>query len=248
MLPIILSTIFMATCMAQLQTFSIQQSITMDCHFLGFKIPGPSVPVIPLLFMFFFIPFYERVFVPLARKITGIPTGIRHLQRIGIGLVLTAASMAIAGVVETSRKNVAIKHDMVDSLEPLPMSVFWLGFQFCVFGMGDIFTLVGLLEFFYAESSAGMKSLSTAIAWCSIAFGYFTSTVVVQVVNKASGGWLASNNLNRDNLNYFYWLLAVLSVLNFGFYLVCASWYRYKNVEVYQNNAMEEKVDIARGI
>ncbi|CAK9312611.1 unnamed protein product [Citrullus colocynthis] len=248
MLPIILSTIFMATCMAQLQTFSIQQSITMDCHFLGFKIPGPSVPVIPLLFMFFFIPFYERVFVPLARKITGIPTGIRHLQRIGIGLVLTAASMAIAGVVETCRKNVAIKHDMVDSLEPLPMSVFWLGFQFCVFGMGDIFTLVGLLEFFYAESSAGMKSLSTAIAWCSIAFGYFTSTVVVQVVNKASGGWLASNNLNRDNLNYFYWLLSVLSVLNFGFYLVCASWYRYKNVEVFQNNAMEEKVDIARGI
>ncbi|KAE8652098.1 hypothetical protein Csa_022418 [Cucumis sativus] len=246
MLPIILSTIFMATCMAQLQTFSIQQSITMDSQFLGFKIPGPSIPVIPLLFMFFFIPFYERVFVPLARKITGIPTGIRHLQRIGIGLVLTAASMAIAGFVETRRKNVAIKHNMVDSTEPLPISVFWLGFQFCVFGMGDIFTLVGLLEFFYAESSAGMKSLSTAIAWCAIAFGYFTSTVVVTVVNKASGGWLASNNLNKDKLDYFYWLLSVLSVLNFGFYLVCASWYRYKNVEIHQNDALEEKVDMAR--
>ena len=135
---------------------------------------------------------------------------------------------------------------MVDSTEPLPISVFWLGFQFCVFGMGDIFTLVGLLEFFYAESSAGMKSLSTAIAWCAIAFGYFTSTVVVTVVNKASGGWLASNNLNKDKLDYFYWLLSVLSVLNFGFYLVCASWYRYKNVEIHQNDALEEKVDMAR--
>ncbi|XP_022144216.1 protein NRT1/ PTR FAMILY 4.5-like isoform X2 [Momordica charantia] len=247
MLPIIVSTIFMATCMAQLQTFSIQQSITMDSNFLGFKIPGPSVPVIPLLFMCFLIPFYERVFVPLARKITGIPTGIRHLQRIGIGLVLTAASMAIAGFVETRRKNIAIEHDMVDSEEPLPMSVFWLSFQFCIFGMGDMFTLVGLLEFFYAESSAGMKSLSTAIAWCSIAFGYFTSTVVVEVVNKASGGWLESNNLNRDKLNYFYWLLSVLSVLNFGFYLMCASWYRYKNVEILQNDTEEEKDDIARG-
>ncbi|XP_022951878.1 protein NRT1/ PTR FAMILY 4.5-like [Cucurbita moschata] len=246
MLPIIVSTIFMASCMAQLQTFSIQQSLTMDSNFIGFKIPGPSVPVIPLLFMFFFIPFYERVFVPLARKITGIPTGIRHLQRIGFGLILTAASMAIAGFVETRRKNVAIQHNMVDSEEPLPMSVFWLSFQFCVFGMADIFTMVGLLEFFYAESSAEMKSLSTAIAWCSIAFGYFTSTVVVEVVNKASGGWLASNNLNRDNLNYFYWLLSVLSVVNFGFYLVCASWYRYKNVEVLQKQG-EEGFDIVQG-
>ncbi|CAI0465363.1 unnamed protein product [Linum tenue] len=95
-----------------------------------------------------------------------------------------------------------------------------------------MFTLVGLLEFFYSESSAGMKALSTAISWTSLAFGYFLSTVVVEVVNKVSGGWLESNNLNRDKLNYFYWLLSALSVVNLGAYLLCASWYRYKEVEV----------------
>jgi peptide/histidine transporter 3/4 len=73
-----------------------------------------------------------------------------------------------------------------------------------------------------------MKSLSTAISWCSLAFGYFSSTVVVEVVNKVTGGWLANNNLNRDKLNYFYWLLAGISIVNFGVYLACASWYRYK--------------------
>lgn len=231
MLPIVLSTVFMNTCLAQLQTFTIQQSTTMNPHILGFKVPGPSVPVIPLLFMFILVPMYERIFVPIARKFTGIPTGIRHLQRIAVGLVLSAISMAVAGVVETHRKSVAIHHNMVDSTEPLPMSMFWLGFQYAIFGAADMFTLVGLLEFFYAESSAGMKSLSTAVSWSSLAFGYFLSTVVVQVVNKVSGGWLTNNNLNRDKLNYFYWLLAGLSVLNFGFYLVCASWYRYKTVE-----------------
>ncbi|KAL1309532.1 hypothetical protein HN51_052235 [Arachis hypogaea] len=231
MLPIILSTIFMNTCLAQLQTFSIQQANTMDTNLHGFKVPGPSIPVIPLLFMFVLIPLYDRIFVPLARRFTGIPTGITHLQRIGIGLVLSAISMAVAGFVETRRKSVAVQHNMVDSTEALPMSVFWIGFQYGIFGAADMFTIIGLLEFFYAESSAGMKSLSTAIAWCSVAFGYFTSTVVVEVVNKVSGGWLASNNLNRDNLNYFYWLLAVMSVLNFVFYLVCASWYKYKAVE-----------------
>ena len=234
MLPIILSTFFMNTCLAQLQTFSIQQSTTMDRNLLGFQVPGPSIPLIPLLFMFILIPIYERIFVPLARKVTGIPTGIRHLQRIAIGLVLSTISMAVAGVVETRRKSVAIQHNMVDSPDPLPISVFWLGFQYAIFGAADMFTLVGLLEFFYAESSLGMKSLSTAIAWCSVAFGYFTSTIVVEVVNRVSGGWLASNNLNRDKLNYFYWLLAGLSVVNFGVYLVCASWYRYKKVEVKQ--------------
>ncbi|CAJ1973358.1 unnamed protein product [Sphenostylis stenocarpa] len=245
MLPIILSTIFMNTCLAQLQTFTVQQSTTMNAKIVGFKVPGASLPVIPLLFMFVLIPLYDRVFVPLARRITGIPTGIRHLQRIGIGLVLSAVSMAVAGFVETRRRSVAIEHNMVDSTEPLPMSVFWLGFQYGIFGAADMFTLIGLLEFFYAESSAGMKSLGTAISWCSVAFGYFTSTVVVEVVNKVSGGWLASNNLNRDKLNYFYWMLSVISVVNFGFYLLCASWYRYKTVEVEQDDS-KNNVDITK--
>lgn len=231
MMPIILSTVFMNTCLAQLQTFTIQQSTTMDTHLRGFKVPGPSIPVIPLIFMAVLVPVYEHIFVPVVRRFTGIPTGIRYLQRIGVGLVLSAISMAVAGIVETHRKLVAVKHHMVDSNEPLPMSVFWLGYQYAIFGAADMFTLVGLLEFFYAESSAGMKSLATAISWSSLAFGYFLSSAVVQVVNKASGGWLANNNLNRDKLNYFYWLLAGLSLLNFGVYLCCASWYRYKKVE-----------------
>ncbi|XAR64077.1 hypothetical protein NMG60_11024283 [Bertholletia excelsa] len=222
MLPIILSTILMSTCLAQLQTFTIQQSTTMDRSLLGFQVPGPSVPVIPLLFMFILLPIYDRIFVPVARKITGIPTGITHLQRIGVGLVLSIISMAVAGVVETLRKNVATKH----------ICVFWLGVQYSIFGIADMFTLVGLLEFFYAESSSRMKSLSTGISWCSMAFGYYTSSVTVEVVNRVSGGWLASNNLIRDKLNYFYWLLAVLSTVNFGVYLVCASWYKYKKVEM----------------
>ncbi|CAA2957778.1 NRT1 PTR FAMILY -like [Olea europaea subsp. europaea] len=75
---------------------------------------------------------------------------------------------------------------MVDSAYPLPISIFWLGIQYAIFGMADMFTLVGLLEFFHAESSSRMKSLSTAISWCSLAFGYFMSSVLVNVVNKVT--------------------------------------------------------------
>ncbi|KAK1366826.1 Proton-dependent oligopeptide transporter [Heracleum sosnowskyi] len=234
MFPIILSTIFMNTCLAQLQTFSIQQSNTMDRHLLGFEIPGASITVIPFICMFVLIPIYDRICVPALRKLTGIPTGIRHLQRVGIGLVLSIISMVVAGYVEKRRKSVAIDNNLVDSPAPLPISVFWLGFQFAIFGMADMFTLVGLLEFFYSESSKGMKSLGTAISWCSLAFGYYLSSVIVNVVNNVSDGWFISNNLNRDKLSYFFWLLAGLSVLNLGVYLICSSWYKYKSVEMKQ--------------
>ncbi|XP_006354936.2 protein NRT1/ PTR FAMILY 4.5-like isoform X1 [Solanum tuberosum] len=241
MLPIILSTVFMNTCMAQLQTFTIQQSMTMNRKIGNFELPAPSIPVIPQIFQLIMIPVYDRIFVPIARKFTGIPSGIRQLQRIGVGLILSIVSMAVSAVVESRRKSVAIEHNMVDSANQLPMSVFWLGFQFVIFATAEILTLVGLLDFFYAESTSGMKSLSMAITWCSLAFGYFTSSVVVSVINKVSGGWLANNNLNRDKLDYFYWLLAAVSVLNFGFYLLCASWYKYKKPELNQEGPISDE-------
>uniref|UniRef100_M1AUE0 Nitrate transporter n=1 Tax=Solanum tuberosum TaxID=4113 RepID=M1AUE0_SOLTU len=248
MLPIILSTVFMNTCLAQLQTFTIQQSTTMDRKIHKFEVPGASIPAIPLLFMIILIPMYERVFIPIARKFTGIPTGIRQLQRIGVGLVLSSLSMAVAAIVEKHRKSIAIKHNMVESAAPLPMSVFWLGYQYAIFGLADMFTLVGLLDFFYSESSSSMKALSTAISWSSLAIGYYTSSIVVSTVNKVSGGWLANNNLNKDKLDYFYWLLAGLSVLNFGFYLLCASWYKYKKVDVNpEDNVPSNKVKEGKG-
>ncbi|WOH06904.1 hypothetical protein DCAR_0626333 [Daucus carota subsp. sativus] len=244
MFPIIISTIFMNTCLAQLQTFSIQQSNTMDRQFLGFEVPGPSVTVIPFIFMIILIPIYDRICVPALRKLTGIPTGIRHLQRVGVGLVLSIASMSVSAYVEKRRKSVAIDNNLVDSPAPLPISFLWLGFQFAIFGMADMFTLVGLLEFFYAESSKGMKSLGTAITWCTVAFGYYLSSVVVNVVNNVSDGWLASNNLNRDELSKFFWLLAGLSVLNLGAYLICASWYKYKSVEMKQIEGDQSNVEM----
>ncbi|CAN4122744.1 unnamed protein product [Withania somnifera] len=243
MLPIILSTVFMNTCLAQLQTFTIQQSTTMDRKIHKFEVPGASIPAIPLMFMIVLIPIYEHVFIPIARKFTGIPTGIRQLQRIGVGLVLSAVSMAVAAVVEKHRKSVAIKHNMVESAAPLPMSVFWLGYQYAIFGLADMFTLVGLLDFFYSESSSSMKALSTSISWSSLAIGYYTSSIVVSIVNKVCGGWLADNNLNKDKLDYFYWLLAGLSVLNFGFYLLCASWYKYKKVDVNSEDALPSNME-----
>ena len=79
----------------------------------------------------------------------------------------------VAGYVETRCKRVAVHHNMVDSSNPLLMNELWLGFQYGVFGVADMFTLVGLLDFLYSESSAGMKALGTTFTWFSSSSGYF---------------------------------------------------------------------------
>ncbi|EEF50043.1 protein NRT1/ PTR FAMILY 4.5 [Ricinus communis] len=229
MMPILFSTIIMNTCLAQLQTFSVEQGYIMN-RFIGkFEVPAPSVPIIPLVFMVILIPMYEFFFVPFARKISGHPSGITQLQRVGIGLVLSAISMAVAGIVEVKRRDQAHK-DLAH-----PISVFWLSFQYGIFGIADMFTLVGLLEFFYKEAPSGMKSLSTSFTWLSLSFGYFLSTVLVNLINAitkrvtpSKQGWLHGDDINSNNLNLFYWFLAILSCINFGVYLCMASWYKYK--------------------
>ncbi|KAJ6750940.1 hypothetical protein OIU85_001471 [Salix viminalis] len=230
MIPIIASTILMNTSMAQLQTFSVQQGVAMDAH-LGTKtIPTPSIPVIPLVFISVLIPIYEFAAVPFARKITGHPSGITQLQRVGVGLVLSILSMAVAGFVELHRKHEARKNP------PNKISAFWLSFQYGIFGIAEMFTVVGLLEFFYKEAPSGMRSVSTSFTWLTLALGYFTSTVFVEIINSVTRritpsrqGWLHGNDLNSNNLNLFYWFLAILNVINFAFYLFSASWYRYKS-------------------
>ncbi|XP_030522464.2 protein NRT1/ PTR FAMILY 4.5-like [Rhodamnia argentea] len=229
MLPILFSTIIMNTCMAQLQTFSVQQGYFMDPYIGSFKFPTASIPVIPLFFMSFLIPSYQFVFVPFARKITGHPTGITQLQRVGVGLVLSIISMSIAGLIEVKRRNRSIE-------DPLhPISLFWLSFQYGIFGIADMFTVVGLLEFFYKEAPLGMRSLSTSFTWLSLSFGYFLSTIFVNIINSVTRriapskqGWLHGKNLNSNKLNLFYWFLAVLSCLNLANYVFWASWYKYK--------------------
>ncbi|XP_030551740.2 protein NRT1/ PTR FAMILY 4.5-like isoform X2 [Rhodamnia argentea] len=233
MLPILASTIIMNTCLAQLQTFSVQQGRLMDPYLGSLNIPTPSIPVIPLFFMSILIPIYEYVFVPFARKLTGHPSGITQLQRVGVGLVLSVISMVVAGFVEVKRR------DECNKSPPYAISLFWLALQYSIFGIADMFTLVGLLEFFYKEAPVGMRSLSTSFTWLSLSFGYFLSSIFVNLINSVTEritpskqGWLHGVDLNKNNVNLFYWFLAILSTLNFGVYLVAASWYKYKTEDL----------------
>lgn len=225
--PIFACTIIFNTILAQLQTFSVQQGSAMDTRLFGsFHIPPASLQAIPYLVLIVVVPLYETGFVPLARRFTGRESGITPLQRIGVGLLTATFSMVSAALVEEKRRRMAEESD-----RRLPIA--WIAPQFLIFGLSEMFTAVGLIEFFYKQSLEGMQSFLTAMTYCSYSFGFFLSSLLVSLVNRVTsgptrGGWLSDNNLNRDRLDLFYWMLAGLSFLNFFNYLFWSNWYSHR--------------------
>ncbi|XP_034697038.1 protein NRT1/ PTR FAMILY 4.6 [Vitis riparia] len=233
-LPIFACTIMLNCCLAQLSTFSVQQAATMNTKLGSLKVPPASLPIFPVLFMMTLAPIYDHFIIPFARKVTKTEMGISHLQRIGIGLVFSIIAMAVAALVEVKRKRVASNLGLIDSTEQLPITFFWIAFQYLFLGSADLFTLAGLMEFFFTEAPTGMRSLATSLSWASLAMGYYLSSVIVSIVNNFLGSlnhrpWLSGRKLNHYHLERFYWLMCVLTGLNFLHYLFWACRYKYRS-------------------
>ena len=67
--------------------------------------------------------------------------GLSQLQRLGVGLALSVVGMVYAALVEARRLALA--------RTSTPMSIMWQAPAFAVLGAGEVFTAIGILEFFY---------------------------------------------------------------------------------------------------
>ncbi|CAG7903708.1 unnamed protein product [Brassica rapa] len=217
--------------MSQQGTFTVYQALKMDRH-MGpkFEVPAGSLSVISLLTIGVFLPLYDRVLVPFLRRITGHKSGITLLQRIGTGIVFAILSMIVAGLVERVRRTRSIKAS--DPTGMTPMSVFWLSPQLILMGLCEAFNIIGQIEFFNSQFPDHMRSIANALFSLSFAGSSYLSSFLVTVVHKFSGGhdrpdWL-NKDLNAGKLDYFYYLIAVLGVVNLVYFWYCARGYRYK--------------------
>ncbi|KAF8015255.1 hypothetical protein BT93_H0914 [Corymbia citriodora subsp. variegata] len=223
-LPVWASTIALAISFAQLSTFFISQATIMDRQ-LGpnFQVPAGSTNVFAAINALFLVPIYEKLIVPVLRRYTGHYRGITSLQRMGVGLFLSIFAMASAALIEKRRRD--------HSPAQFSMSFFWLFPQYFLVGGAEVFTYVGQLEFFYDEATDGTRSISSAIFLSEIGIGSWLSTVIVKTVVAVTGGsekgWLR-NDLNTSKLDYFYWLLTLINVLNFLVYVAVAWNYKGK--------------------
>lgn len=234
--PIFMSTVMLNCCLAQLSTFSVQQAATMNTYIGVLKVPPASLPIFPVIFTMILAPVYSHIIIPFARAVTKSEMGITHLQRIGTGLFLSVVAMAVAALVEMKRKKVAEQSGLMNSTEPLPITFLWVALQYLFLGSADLFSLAGLMEFFFTEAPLSMRSLATALSWASLAMGYYLSSVIVSIVNHITGRfqetpWLYGSNLNHYHLERFYWLMCILSGLNFLHYLLWATRYKYRSTK-----------------
>ncbi|XP_050234816.1 protein NRT1/ PTR FAMILY 3.1-like [Mercurialis annua] len=237
MLPIWAAGILLVTSSSHIHSFVIQQARTMDRHFAhhSFEIPPASLSVFSVLTMLTGLVLYERLFVPLVRRFTANPSGITCLQRMGVGFLVNIIATVVSAVVESKRKSVAAHHNLLDDPKAIiPISVFWLVPQYCLHGIAEVFMSVGHLEFLYDQSPESMRSTAVALYWIAISIGNYLGTALVTLVHDYTGkdnNWLPDRNLNRGKLDYYYWLITGIQVVNLVYYVICASLYTCKPLE-----------------
>lgn len=234
MIPIWSVGILLVTSASHIYSFTILQARSMDRQ-LGpkFQIPPATLSIFTVITTLLSLVFYDRVFVPVARRFTGNPSGITYLQRMGIGMAISIFANVAASLVETKRKAAAAKHGLLDTpTATIPISVFWLVPQYAIHGLGDAFSSVGHMEFLYDQAPESMRSTAVALFWLAGSIGNYMGTLLVILVNDFTKGEWLQNNINRGKLDYYYWLVTGLQVINLGYYIICARFYTFKPLEV----------------
>ncbi|ESQ27982.1 hypothetical protein EUTSA_v10019685mg, partial [Eutrema salsugineum] len=215
--------------------FGLQGS-TMDRSISStLLVPAATLQCFINLSILVFIPIYDRLFRESLR-FREFPTGI----------FLSIPSLVIDALVKMKRLKTARDHGLVHSpkamvpisggpggLPLVPMNVCWLIPQYVLYGVSDVFTMVGLQEFFYGQVPVELRSLGLSMYLSVVGIGNFLSSFMVSIIDKATSqsgqvSWFA-NNLNQAHLDYFYWLLACLSSISFVSFVCFAKSYAYNN-------------------
>nr|XP_043612028.1 protein NRT1/ PTR FAMILY 1.2-like [Erigeron canadensis] len=238
-LPVWSSCILLSTTISQ--GFPTLQVKTMNRHIIsGFEIPAASFSLFIVLTLAIWIAFYDRILVPLLDKYTSEPRGFHPKTRMGIGLLITIVAMMVSAIVETIRRHIARSVYNPNSI--VDMSAMWLVPQFALYGLAEAFNAIGQIEFYYSELPTSMSSIAMAVFIMGNAISGLVSSLLINVVNSVTsqGGqvsWLSSD-INEGHIDYYYWLLGFLNLLNFFYFLMCCRVHR--NLSSSQSKVVSE--------
>ncbi|CAI9757506.1 unnamed protein product [Fraxinus pennsylvanica] len=240
-IPIWISGILYYVIIAQMQSYVVFQAIQSNRH-LGsgkFRIPAATYIIFMMLSLSIWIPLYDRLILPSLRRITRKEEPISLLQRVGIGMVLAIVTMIVSALVENHRRTLALTRPTL-GLVPRKgsissMSGCWLIPQLAIAGISEAFTVIGLIEFYYKQFPENMRSFAGSFVFCESAVASYLSSFLISVVHGTTRvgeaeNWL-SEDLNKGRLDYFYYMVAGLEVINLGYFLICAKYYKYKTTE-----------------
>ncbi|XP_058085233.1 protein NRT1/ PTR FAMILY 7.3-like [Magnolia sinica] len=230
LIPIWLCTIIYSVVYTQMASVFVEQGATMKTAISTFHIPPASMSIFEILGVACFVLLNKPYIVPLFCQLQ--KTNLRapaELQRMGVGLIISAMAMVSAGIVELQR----LKYADVgcnDCEDASSLSILWQIPQYLLVGASEVFMYVGQLEFFNRQAPVGLKSFGSALCMTSMSLGNYVSSLLVTIVMDITTrddqpGWIPEN-LNKGHMERFYFLLAALTGIDFIVYMLCAKWYK----------------------
>ncbi|KAI5068318.1 hypothetical protein GOP47_0016663 [Adiantum capillus-veneris] len=223
LLPFWVCGILVASVVVQKGTLFVLQGDTMEKHVWGdIKFPPASMGLFSLAMVVVGAPVYTMLVEPYAKRHN---REILSIGRMGAGLVVAIAMFSIAAIVEAHRLRIVHAAKADDGMA-VPMSIFWLAPQYMLEGLTTVLYTCGHMEFNYMYAPQGMRSLATAMSLSGFALGNYLSSFLV-----TSFTFWIPKDLNEGHLDYFYWLLAALLLVDFLLFVVASKWVLSSSVE-----------------
>lgn len=222
LLPIWTVLLMFAVIFQQPMTFFTKQGMLMDHRVggSGLVIPPAMLQSTITVSIILLMPLYDRMIIPMISIITRDSKGITVLQRIGVGMVLSVVAMVIAAVIESRRRLVVGQ-----------MSIAWLLPQYLLLGVSDVFTVVGMQEFFYTQVPGAMRTIGIALYLSVFGVGSLVGAMLISAIematarNSTSHGWF-SDDPREARLDSYYWFLALLGAISFVIFTQLCKYYK----------------------
>ncbi|XP_042067998.1 protein NRT1/ PTR FAMILY 1.2-like isoform X1 [Salvia splendens] len=226
--PIWSSGMIMSINLSQ-STFPLLQAVSMDRHITSsFEIPAASFSVFMIVAVILWVILYDRVFLPLASRIKGRPVRVSTRVRMGIGIFISFLAMIVSATVEAIRRFVAIKNGKVNNPQSVvAMSALWLLPQNFLTGFAEASNAIAQNEFYFSELPRSMSSIASTLLGIGMCLANILASSIMNMVDyfsKQGGGqsWISSN-INEGRFDYYYLVLAGLSMANMMYFLGCSA-------------------------
>ncbi|XP_073134482.1 protein NRT1/ PTR FAMILY 1.2-like isoform X2 [Henckelia pumila] len=200
-------------------SFPVLQAASMNRKISSFEFPAASFNTLTVLSVIIWVLLYDRVFLPLASRVRGRQVRISTKTRMGFGVFLSFTAMLVTAAVESIRRTVVAAN----------MSAMWLIPQYCLTGFAEASNAIAQNEFYFSELPRSMWSIAATLNWIGLAMANLVASFIlncVDMISKERGhkSWISSD-IDEGHYDYYYLVLAGLSMANMLYYLVCSNAY-----------------------
>ena len=186
-------------CLSEWVLYADKMDRVINLGFTKFTVLAGQVSTVNTVFLLLFIPLFNYWIYPALDKM-GLKT--TPLRRLGAGLILTALSFVVIGLIHISIDNGGTP------------SIWWQIFAYMILSAAEVLVSITGLEYAYTHSPKSMKSTMNGIWFLVVSFGNLITASVNGLIED--GGWWA-RNLKGANYEWFFVIFIMVFVVVFMF-------------------------------